>query len=166
MLDDADFISHLGDMQTGIGHIRHDARREGEPVEARRVHVCGLGGVHVEGVGLENVRLAFDEQCGERAQGLRFGCGRGSREHAGGLLGALPHLFHLKFDRNCHGVSFFVAREVEAFSVAGMYKVPRGFPQPRAGTFLLTFLSIQPIFCCLWSCSGKPVSACIGPRPT
>ena len=76
LLDDADFISHLGDMQTGIGHIRHDARREGEPVEARSVHVCGLGGVHVEGVGLEDVRLAFDEQCGERAQGLRFGRGR------------------------------------------------------------------------------------------
>ena len=166
LLDDADFISHLGDMQTGIGHIRHDARREGEPVEARSVHVCGLGGVHVEGVGLEDVRLAFDEQCGERAQGLRFGRGSGGREHAGGLLGALPHLFHLKFDRNCHGVSFFVAREVEAFFVARMYKVPCGFPQPRAGTFLLTFLSIQPMFCCLWSCSGKPVSACIGPRPT
>ena len=80
--------------------------------------------------------------------------------------GLLRHLFHLKFDRNCHGVSFFVAREVEAFSVARMYKVPCGFPQPRAGTFLLTFLSIQPMFCCLWSCSGKPVSACIGPRPT
>ena len=124
LLDDADFISHLGDMQTGIGHIRHDARREGEPVEARSVHVCGLGGVHVEGVGLEDVRLAFDEQCGERAQGLRFGRGSGGREHAGGLLGALPHLFHLKFDRNCHGVSFFVAREVEAFFVARMYKVP------------------------------------------
>lgn len=70
---------------------------------------AALGGVHVEGVGLEDVRLAFDEQCGERAQCLRFGRGSGGREHAGGLLGALPHLFHLKFDRNCHGVSFFVA---------------------------------------------------------
>ena len=166
LLDDADFISHLGDMQAGIGHIRHDARREGEAVETRRVHVCGFGGVHVEGVGLEDVRLAFDEQCGERAQGLRLGCGRGGREHAGGLLGALPHPFHLKFDRDCHGVSFFVAREGRTVPCSPYVYGSTPFPATPAGTFLLTFLSIQPMFCCLWSCSGKPVSACIGLRPT
>lgn len=60
------------------------------PVEARSVHVCGLGGVHVEGVGLEDVRLAFDEQCGERAQGLRFGAGAAAESTRAAFLARCP----------------------------------------------------------------------------
>lgn len=72
MLDDADSSAISATMQTGIGHIRHDARREGEPVDARSVQFAALAASTSRAVGLEDVRLAFDEQCGECAQGLQF----------------------------------------------------------------------------------------------